>query len=207
VTWIVALLLLGVGVGAGMLLSHHLGDARRQTRELREELERARDEHASYRREVSEHFTRTALAVNDLTESYRTVHRHLSDGARQLCDNAAAESALAFDQTRLIDGAEAPATGTVKATTEPPGETTPEEQAAEMAKAGSATDEATAEQAPDVTTDADAAGESRPESTDPAPDHTESGDPEPLAATAEEPVPPRDYAEEPGDTAGNATRH
>ncbi|HEY5719813.1 MAG TPA: DUF1043 family protein [Gammaproteobacteria bacterium] len=97
-----ALLALGIGLAAGMLLTYLLGAGGRTARQLREELAQARSEHAAYRREVTEHFTRTATAVNRLTESYREVHEQLRSGAQRLCDDSAAETALAFDQSKLI---------------------------------------------------------------------------------------------------------
>ena len=65
------------------------------------------------------------MAVNQLTEDYRTVHQQLRDGARRLCDNAAAETALAFDQSRLIgsDPIDNPATDVLAEPVAEPAET------------------------------------------------------------------------------------
>ena len=193
-SWIIALLTLVVGALAGYFLSRHFGDTQLQVRALQADLDTEREEHAAYRREVSEHFTRTALAVNQLTESYRSVHQQLSEGAHALCDNAAAETALAFDQSRLIDSPiEAPAT-----TEETPA---PDAGSAELDVSGAPElipDPATAattvdpehlpaEGLPSTAMDGDPT-DTRPDSEATATDE------EPL--TKEAPQPPRDYAEE-----------
>ena len=195
-SWIIALLTLVVGALAGYFLSRRFGDTQQQVRALQADLDSEREEHASYRHEVSEHFTRTALAVNQLTESYRSVHQQLSEGAHALCDNAAAETALAFDQSRLIDSPiEAPA----------PTEETPDPNG------GSAEADATGtpERIPDPTAAATAVDPEDPpvesptstsmesDSTETRPDDEPTvPDEEPL--TTEAPLPPRDYAEEDG---------
>ncbi len=192
-SWIIALLTLVVGALAGYFLSRRFGDTQTQVRALQADLDSEREEHAAYRREVSEHFTRTALAVNQLTDSYRSVHQQLSEGAHALCDNAAAETALAFDQSRLIDSPiEAPAT-----TEETPA---PDGGSAEPDVTGAP------EHLPDPTVAATPVDpESSPaesasaamegDSTETRPDSEPTAtDEEPL--TAEAPQPPRDYAEE-----------
>lgn len=102
VDWIITAVALLSGVAAGMLLMHLTGNRDRQLKQLREALEQERREHAAYRREVSDHFSRTAVAVNRMTESYRSVHEELRAGAAALCDNAAAELVLASDEALLI---------------------------------------------------------------------------------------------------------
>jgi hypothetical protein len=96
------ILVFGIGLAAGLLLNRLLSRGQRKLRDLERQLTAAHEEHAAYRKEVSEHFTRTALAVNQLTENYRAVHAHLRDGAQRLCDTPRAETALAFDASRLI---------------------------------------------------------------------------------------------------------
>ena len=196
-SWIIALLTLVVGALAGYFLSRQFSNTQQQVRALQADLDSEREEHAAYRREVSEHFTRTALAVNQLTESYRSVHQQLSEGAHALCDNAAAETALAFDQSRLIDSPiEAPATK----------EETP------AADDGSAEPDVTEtpEHLPDPTlaatplVDPEYPPVATPTATGMEGDSTETRpDDDPLApdevpGMAEAPQPPRDYAEEDG---------
>ncbi len=200
-SWLFALIGLALGGLAGYLLARRFGDSELRAANLEKELERARDEHANYRREVSEHFAKTATAVNQLTDSYRNVHQQLSEGARALCDNAAAETVLAFDQARLIDApAEPPTAG-------------PAGDAADSAPTPEPADPASASE-PDehVTTgtDADAPLSQEDAAAPPAPEDVtadaapgQGGASWTPAGTGEDdaPVtPPRDYADEPGDT-------
>jgi len=194
-SWIIALVALTAGLGAGYYLARHFGDSQQRERTLQAELDQAREEHATYRHEVSEHFTRTALAVNQLTESYRSVHQHLSEGAHALCDNAAAEAALAFDQSPLIDSPVAPTDGQKEAV-QPS-----EEGAAPMPGASTNTDP---QQAPveaevdEVVAPDDATPDISPETPPDTAPNTHSGDESTATKTAvkETLQPPRDYADE-----------
>jgi uncharacterized membrane-anchored protein YhcB (DUF1043 family) len=50
------------------------------------QLEQTQTALSDYRLQVTEHFNDTAERVNRLTEDYRDLHQHLSDGALVLCD-------------------------------------------------------------------------------------------------------------------------
>jgi len=54
--------------------------------ELRVKLERSRSEMESYRESVNGHFNKTSDLVNDLTQDFVKVYRHLSEGAQTLSD-------------------------------------------------------------------------------------------------------------------------
>ena len=69
----------------GGLCAWLLLPARRQHSKLREELNEANAALEHHRHEVDQHFLRTAELVNAMTQSYRQVHEHLAEGARQLC--------------------------------------------------------------------------------------------------------------------------
>ena len=197
-SWFYALIGLALGGLAGYLLARRFGDSAQRAAELQKELDRAREEHASYRRDVSDHFAKTAVAVNQLTESYRDVHQQLSEGARALCDNAAAETALAFDQSRLIDAPAAEPHGTADGDAP---ETSPEQPSPEPMETAVP---AQAEEGTGATRD-----EHGPEHEAPAADAapaqggaswTPVTSPEP-PETPEAVSPPRDYAEDEGDAA------
>ena len=76
-------LLLGLVVG---LIIGRSGSDRQQCESLKSELDSTTSELEEYKRNVSEHFTRTADLVNNLTESYQQVHHHLAQSANQLCE-------------------------------------------------------------------------------------------------------------------------
>jgi uncharacterized membrane-anchored protein YhcB (DUF1043 family) len=210
-SWLFALIGLALGSLAGYLLARHFGDSAQRATALEKELERARTEHAEYRREVSDHFAKTAVAVNQLTDSYRNVHQQLSDGARALCDNAAAETALAFDQSRLIDApasessaqtepAQPEATSSDTAeddSVEPRSADTPDPKEADHAG------EASAAAVEDEVQAAETAGVT---ASDPAERGGASWTPATPAADSEPVTPPRDYADEDVNGAGAASK-
>jgi len=87
-SWFNALAIFALGVVSGAVLLYLLLPARRQYGRLMRERDEARKALNDYRRQVDHHFVRTAELVNQLTESYRQVHEHLSSGARDLCSEA-----------------------------------------------------------------------------------------------------------------------
>ncbi|MBI1194272.1 MAG: DUF1043 family protein [Gammaproteobacteria bacterium] len=53
-------------------------------------LQQSKDEMEQYRKEVTAHFEKTAKLVGAMTEQYRAVYDHLSDGAQKLCNDPTA---------------------------------------------------------------------------------------------------------------------
>lgn len=49
-------------------------------------VEALKQENQRFRKEVNEHFVQTAELINQLTDSYKAVFDHLSDGAERLVD-------------------------------------------------------------------------------------------------------------------------
>jgi uncharacterized membrane-anchored protein YhcB (DUF1043 family) len=58
---------------------------RRNLQRLEQEKKKAEDALATYRKEVDNHFVRTAELVNNMTQAYRAVHEQLAEGAQALC--------------------------------------------------------------------------------------------------------------------------
>lgn len=115
-TWLNALAIFAVGAVSGALLLYVLLPARRQYGRLMRERDEARKALNDYRRQVDHHFVRTAELVNQMTESYRQVHEHLSSGARDLCSEAGRR--LASDAS--LDALSAEDTAAETPDTEPP---------------------------------------------------------------------------------------
>ena len=69
--------------------------------EARAEALRARDELASYRRRVADHFTGAAEKLQVLTLQYRSVYEHLARGASELCPDDFRPAAAGLDLERL----------------------------------------------------------------------------------------------------------
>lgn len=98
------------GVGVGVLIGWFLGrsggqrDADR-ARELEQQIENAKAEHAQYRTQVSQHFVETSRRLHDLTLQYRSVYEHLADGARTLCPEGAVAIAASLSEAALPESA------------------------------------------------------------------------------------------------------
>ncbi|MCH2557306.1 MAG: YhcB family protein [Alcanivorax sp.] len=85
--------LAGLIAGAGLL--YWLMPARRQASQVIRERDDARNALNHYRDQVDHHFLETADLVNELTQSYRAVHQHLSRGAHDLCSETGRKKAAA----------------------------------------------------------------------------------------------------------------
>jgi uncharacterized membrane-anchored protein YhcB (DUF1043 family) len=79
--WALGTLVLGVLLGGLVvwLLNRNAAGPGHSVKALREENER-------FREQVNDHFVETAELINQLTESYKKVFDHLSDGAERLVD-------------------------------------------------------------------------------------------------------------------------
>lgn len=81
--WLIPVLLLGLA--GGFLLGWSGGGAARNTKKLDRELRETRDELVRYRDQVAAHFSTSADLMNAMTANYAIVHRHLVQGAHELC--------------------------------------------------------------------------------------------------------------------------
>ena len=84
--------LTGGGANRRRELEEQLADAQEEAsrvaaemEDLVEQLAVAREEHATYRLNVLEHFSGTSDLLRDLTVQYRSVYEHLTKGASTLC--------------------------------------------------------------------------------------------------------------------------
>lgn len=98
------LLLIAIGLVIGAALTKILGKSSNNA-ELQQKLQEAEENLKNYQQEVGEHFQKTATLVNNLTESYREVHTHLSTGAQTLAkDSPAALEASQFKALEKDNG-------------------------------------------------------------------------------------------------------
>jgi hypothetical protein len=84
-----------LGVIIGIALQKKLGSSESQLRELKAELEAAKNSKEQYQQQVAEHFSSTANLINELTFKYKDVHDHLAAGANELCRDESGQSLLA----------------------------------------------------------------------------------------------------------------
>lgn len=83
-----------LGLLLGYILLRVAGKDANKARELNKALEEAEAKNAEYQQNVAEHFSQTAVMLNDLTEKYKDVHHHLAHGAEQLCRDSNGQSLL-----------------------------------------------------------------------------------------------------------------
>ena len=69
---------------------------------LRKEYEVLKKTFADYRNNVSNHFAKTADAVDQLTDSYKNVYNHLSAGARALMDKESLQKQIEKRQGKSV---------------------------------------------------------------------------------------------------------
>ncbi len=83
---LVALLAFATGIAVGLAIYKfmHSDDAR--ARKLEDELIQLKQEHQDYKQGVTEHFSKTSDLVNNLTEDYVKVYKHLAESAESLTD-------------------------------------------------------------------------------------------------------------------------
>ena len=88
VTLIIAgLLLTAIAFLAGWYAGKHSAQpSSSREAELEESLSILEEKHAQYQQDVNQHFSETARLVGQLTQNYRSVYEHLSEGASTLCD-------------------------------------------------------------------------------------------------------------------------
>ena len=99
---VVGVIALVCGVLIGMLISRISSPSSGDVEQLKAELERERSETARYKASVDEHFNKTSELVNDLTQDYVKVYRHLAEGAQTLSGVAEFNRVLEQAQGRVL---------------------------------------------------------------------------------------------------------
>ena len=99
--------LMGIGalVGGGIIGAiayRNLAPARKEASNLKAELDQARDEMESYKASVNSHFDKTSELVNELTQDYVKVYKHLAEGAQVLGDGREFTHVLEQHQGKVL---------------------------------------------------------------------------------------------------------
>lgn len=87
----------GLGLGAligGALVGAVLWWRARRLEQAGRSVKALEAEHAKFRGQVNDHFVETAELINRLTDSYKEVFDHLSQGAEQLVEDRVAQSQM-----------------------------------------------------------------------------------------------------------------
>lgn len=87
-----------VGFVIGIGLHRSVGSDATKVRELNKALAEAEEKNNQYQQHVAQHFSQTAVMLNELTEKYKDVHHHLAAGADQLCRDNEGNSLLSHQQ-------------------------------------------------------------------------------------------------------------
>ena len=83
--WVIGLITFVIGLVAGAVIYKFLKSDEAKVKMLEEQLEALEREHETYKDNVHSHFNNTASLLNNLTDSYRDVYRHIAAGAQSLC--------------------------------------------------------------------------------------------------------------------------
>lgn len=109
ISW-VAYLSIGILIGfaAGFYFSHLNGSEKKKREELESKLNSAQNEITHYKQNVTDHFVKTSSLINNMTDSYRAIYNHMSDGAKTLCsqsliDSPASKYQLDIPTAKLIE--------------------------------------------------------------------------------------------------------
>ena len=85
--WQIGIIALVAGAMIGALAYRLLAPSIKQADKTKSELDMVRKELGSYKASVNDHFNKASELVNDLTQNYVKVYRHLAEGAQTLGDN------------------------------------------------------------------------------------------------------------------------
>ena len=104
--WLTGIGCLLIGVVIGVVFSSRLNSSASRVQELENQIRDIKDNHVTYRDNVSDHFSLTADLVQHMTESYREVYQHLASGAQDLCSNEVASKLLPAGSDAVFDSNE-----------------------------------------------------------------------------------------------------
>ena len=93
--------LLGGGI-IGAIVYRNLAPGKKQTDDLQAELDAARLEMETYKTSVNSHFDKTAELVNELTQDYVKVYKHLAEGAQVLGEGRDLANVLEQHQGKVL---------------------------------------------------------------------------------------------------------
>jgi uncharacterized membrane-anchored protein YhcB (DUF1043 family) len=190
------------GFAAGFFVSRLIDENKKKCEKLENQLNDAKSEMTSYKQNVTDHFVKTSNLINNMTDSYRAIYDHMSDGAKSLCsesmiDSPAAQYQLDIPKAKLIETepdadadikdesqpAEKPQDTSLKTSTADSSETHKPESEPDTTTVSAQQNTATDNASPQETTDA-----APQETTDASPEIKTSEEPATLEPIIEEPV-------------------
>ena len=114
--WLVVVAAFAAGCAIGALVFGTMSRGTKDAKKLKTELEEKEQELQAYKASVAGHFNKTSELVNELTQDYVKVYKHLSEGARNLGEPRDDMNLLEQQQGRVLISI--PETGDVSETEE-----------------------------------------------------------------------------------------
>ena len=106
--WLFGAIVLTGGIFMGVLLLRLFNPKTGDVEKLQAELDQAHKDMESYKANVNSHFNKTSDLVNELTQDYVKVYRHLAEGAQTLSDTREFTQVLDQPQGQILITVEAP---------------------------------------------------------------------------------------------------
>jgi uncharacterized membrane-anchored protein YhcB (DUF1043 family) len=106
--WLFGAIFLAGGILLGVLLLRLFNPKTGDVEKLQAELDQAHKDMESYKASVNSHFNKTSDLVNELTQDYVKVYRHLAEGAQTLSDTREFTQVLDQPQGQVLITVEAP---------------------------------------------------------------------------------------------------
>jgi uncharacterized membrane-anchored protein YhcB (DUF1043 family) len=100
--WLIGIIALVAGAIIGALAYRLLAPSVKQAEKTKSELDMAREELSCYKASVNSHFNKASELVNDLTQNYVKVYRHLAEGAQTLGDSRTLTNLLEQHQGKVL---------------------------------------------------------------------------------------------------------
>lgn len=87
---------------AGIFIGKFIAPDARRVKELKKDLEESNQQHLEYKENVAKHFSESANLFGDITEKYRSLYKHMSSGAYDLCDRRSIPRELAASHVNIL---------------------------------------------------------------------------------------------------------
>ncbi len=100
--WQIGIIALVAGAMIGALAYRLFAPSVKQVDKIKSELDTAREELSCYKASVNSHFNKASELVNDLTQNYVKVYRHLAEGAQNLGDSSTLTNLLEQHQGKVL---------------------------------------------------------------------------------------------------------